>query len=150
MARQSLTPTSARRVAMILAPICLVCLCCGAFCGARTLDFLRTAQRVPGTVVGHVYHSGNKGGTWSPVFDFRDKQGVPHSVTSRVSSSPKLFNVGDKVEVLYDPKDINGAETEGFSNWFGAFFFGIFAFVTGLLAVIFLILSFFVSPRGVE
>jgi len=77
--------------------------------------------------------------TYAPVFSFETAGGRTYTITSRSSSNPPAFEVGEAVNVLYDPADPDGARIDSFWQlWgvpvllgsMGTFFFAIAAAFT--------------------
>lgn len=119
----------------------------GLFAYVHMRNFADRAIRVPGEVVALSSHTDSDGDTlYSPVFEFQDQDGGLRQVTSSSSSKPAAFDVGEKVEVLYEPGDPTDAVIDSFSQmWllptvlipFGAIFALIGAAVSGLFGLIF-------------
>lgn len=72
----------------------------------RTRIFMSIAQEVKGTVIQMVYRgssSSSSGGGYSPVYQFKTKDGKAIVVTDNLSSNPPAFKEGQVIDVLYDP-----------------------------------------------
>lgn len=123
---------------------------CGAgmFVGAifislNTVEFLKTALTTQGTVVELQPVRSHKSTTYKPVVDFIDVKGVKIEFASGSSSNPPSYEVGEKVEVLYNPKEPQDAKIKSFfSLWMGPLIVGIVGAV--FFAVGF---SFFISEK---
>ena len=72
----------------------------------RTRTFINTAQEVKGTVVQMVYRTSSKGGgSYAPVYQFRTINGQTITVQDSLSSNPPQFQVGQEIDILYNPED---------------------------------------------
>jgi hypothetical protein len=90
----------------------------------RTRSFIRRSVEVNGEVI-RLERSpdrGRYGYTYAPVFSFTSADGVMHTVTSDVGSSPAGFDVGDSVRVRYDPADPQTARIHSFFQTWGTCF----------------------------
>lgn len=87
----------------------------GAFLFIRTRIFLGKAQEVKGTVTEMVYnHSSDGGGGYSPVYQFRTISGQMITVRDNLSTNPPMFQVGQTIDVLYDPENPQSARIKKF------------------------------------
>lgn len=95
-----------RIVPWIFMIVGLVLLWFGYSTYTSTQQFLKVALKASGTVVEmrEVYDSEDGDYTYRPIIDFTDRRGVAHTYTSATSSYPPAYEVGDKVELLYDPQ----------------------------------------------
>ncbi|WP_281232747.1 DUF3592 domain-containing protein [Flavobacterium gelatinilyticum] len=106
-------------------------------------DFLKNAETVQGTVVELISKRSDNSITYAPVISFTTKEGNKIEFTSSVSSNPSSYNVGESVEVLYDPKAPNKANINGFSSlWIGPL-------ILGILGVIFFLIGFIIILYGI-
>ena len=80
--------------------------------GIYTGLFLHGSVAADGTVVSLdlVRDNENNSLTYSPVFTFAATDGNAYIVSSSVSSNPPSFKAGERVRVLYEPKDPTGAK----------------------------------------
>ena len=93
----------------------------GVAVSVTTVRFMVTAERVDGTVVDMVErtttHSTGRGSStdtaWHPMVEF-SVDGKPYSFQGSVGSSPPAYEVGDTVEVAYDPSDPHDARLASF------------------------------------
>ncbi|MCR4031309.1 MULTISPECIES: DUF3592 domain-containing protein [Flavobacterium] len=103
--------------------------------------FLAKAETVQGTVTELIPKRSKESTTYSPVFSFTTKTGQTIMHHSSVSSSPPSYDVGEKVEVFYDPENPNKAEIKGFvSLWLGVLILGVVGtvfFLIGSLGIVF-------------
>jgi hypothetical protein len=106
-----------------------------------TTDFLDRAEDAEGEVIEMIRSRSDDSYTYKPVVEFTTPSGVQIEFTSSTSSNPPSYDVGEIVDVLYDPEDPNNARIDGaFSLWFLPVFLSIFGLIfagigTGLLAV---------------
>lgn len=99
---------------------------------ARERGFAARAQRVTGEVVAlDLSRNSDGGGTYHPVIRFVTRAGDSVQVRSNAGCNPPCWDVGDRVDVLYDPARPAQART--------ATFFGqhIASFVFGILGLVF-------------
>ena len=86
------------------------------------------AERSDGEVVDVEYNRrpGDSTGMYCPVFQFMTKDGRTIRVTSKIRSSSPSFHRGDKVTVLYDPKNPDNAAIQSFLDlYFMPMVFGL-------------------------
>ena len=101
-------------------------------------DFLKKANIAQGTVIELVRKKTDKSTTYSPVILFTTKEGNEIKFTSSISSSPPSYNEGERVEVLYDPKNPKEASINSFASlWIGPL-------VLGVLGIVFFLIGFFI------
>lgn len=103
--------------------------------------FLEKAETTQGTVVEMIPKRSKDSTTYSPVISFTTKTGQQITYTSSVSSNPPSYEVGENVQIFYDPADPKDAEINGFFLlWLGVIilgFIGIVFFLIGSLGVLF-------------
>jgi len=93
----------------------------GTYLAYRQYDFLQSAVTAKGRVLEMVSRSRSKGKTsYAPKVSFKTAEGKTVEFTSKLSSSPPSYGVGETVDVLYDPAEPQSAEVKGFlSLWLG-------------------------------
>lgn len=101
----------------------------------RTLLFIRTAQHAKGTVIEMVYRrkntrSGGKGGGYLPVYQFKTLDGKKITAKDSLSSNPPRFQVGQQVDVLYNPNNPHDARI---NQWLNLYFVPVLLGGLGLL-----------------
>ena len=93
----------------------------GVAVGIGTVQFMISAERVDGKVVDMTARtssdsSGTRSSTsttWYPTVDFT-VDGETHSFQGSVGSNPPAYEIGDPVEVAYDPEDPANARLASF------------------------------------
>jgi hypothetical protein len=115
----------------------------GAFLFIRTRIFLGKAQEVQGTVVQMVWSSSSDGGGgYSPVYQFRTISGQMITVQDSLSSSPPMFQVGQIIDVLYDPENPQNARIKKFwSLYFVTILLCGMGFIFGGVGIVLLIFN---------
>lgn len=77
---------------------------------------------------------------YRPVISFKTESGRTVKFAASVSSSPKPFQIGDQVEVIYEPDQPQKAQINRFVYlWFNVLmllFFGFFTLAMGLFGVL--------------
>lgn len=93
----------------------------------NTSIFLETAIITHGTVIGLLENRGSRNLIhYKPLIEFIDKNGKRIEFSSSSSTNPLSYNVGEKIEILYNPKSPNDAEIKGFfSIWGGTIMLGV-------------------------
>lgn len=109
-----------------------------AFAYFHVRSFLQTALKADGIVVGMTGQSGS----YFPVFKFTDSQGQEHRVESNAGSNPPSYQVGDKVQLLYDPNDPTDAKADTF--W-GVWILPVLLCLAGVFDLLFAAMLVFVS-----
>jgi hypothetical protein len=115
---------------------------------ARTLDFIADSSRAAGSVVEMQTRQDSEGDTlFYPVVEFTTAEGETVRFQSSTGSAPPAFEVGEEVEVLYDPALPENARISSFIDlWlfptillaFGGIFvlFGVIGFFNSLLMLL--------------
>ena len=99
-----------------------------------TSSFLTEAAKTEGTVVELAKSRSSDSTTYRPVVQFTSQSGQAIEFVSSTGSNPPSYSKGQKVEVLYLPKDPKNAKISGFfSLWGGS------AILGGMGGVFFLI-----------
>jgi hypothetical protein len=68
-------------------------------------NFLNQAETVNGTVTTFDVSDSDDSVTYCPVISFSTKKGQQVEYHANVCASPRAFDVGQTVKVIYDPKD---------------------------------------------
>jgi hypothetical protein len=99
----------------------------GAGFAFHRIEFLLHSVRTTGTVVQLISRTDSHGATtYTPVFEFKDRQGTSYETASSFASSPPLYVVGQTIPVLYEPGQPETAMPGSF--WILWFFSLIFVF----------------------
>lgn len=114
------------------------------FLFVRTRIFLGKAQETKGTVIEMISKRGSKGGTsYSPVYEFRTITGQMIKVEDSLSTNPPMFQVGQKIDVLYEPENPQNARIKRcMSLYFMPALFAFLGFTFFIIGVGMLALSF--------
>lgn len=119
---------------------CIVAGGIGFYLYSNTNTFLSHASHAQGTVIGLLQHEISEDHSIShytiyyPEIAFTDKTGRTINFYSKDSSSPPDYVKGDKVNVIYDPKNPSNAKIDSFTTlWVRP----IIAFVASIFALIF-------------
>ncbi len=136
---------SGRRSTALLIPfvVGLLFLSGAAVTFARTLNFVIGASRTEASFAGSVSKSGgNHGGRFLyPRFRFIAADGRTRTVTSRSGSTDQPYGDGDKITVLYDPRDPEHAEIDSIWLWIAPLFLAPFGlFFSAIPAIVWLLL----------
>jgi hypothetical protein len=115
----------------------------GLFLFIRTRIFLGKAQEVQGTVIEMIWSSSSDGGGgYSPKYQFRTISGQMITVQDSLSSSPPMFQVGQTIDVLYDPENPQDARIKKFwSLYFVSILLCGMGFIFGGIGIVLLIFS---------
>lgn len=103
--------------------------------------FLNRAKTVVGTV-GELYKSihDEGGNSYCPVFRFTTQDGRTVNYRSNVCASPPAYKIGDKVDLYYDPENINEVQMNDFwSKYAGVFVLAVVGMpfsLAGLVALV--------------
>jgi hypothetical protein len=102
-----------------------------------TQQFLKVALRTAGTVVEmrEVYDSEDGDYTYRPIINYTDRRGAERTYTSATSSNPPAYEVGDRVELLYNPQKLD----EVYINSWGDLYIG--ALILGIIGGIDVLIS---------
>lgn len=112
-------------------PIGLGCIVYSVMVYINTRKFLSDCIRADGKVIDLVRSTDQGTGvnrfvSYAPVFEFTDRNGQSHKVTSDESSSLASFSIGQQVVVLYEPDKPMQARINTFMQiWGGSIIFGI-------------------------
>jgi hypothetical protein len=82
-------------------------------------EFIAKGIKVPGTVIDNVI-GGEDNDVYFPMVQFKSRDGEERRFTASTGSSPPMHNVGEPVEVIYDPDNPDDAQINStFDLWFG-------------------------------
>jgi len=77
----------------------------------NTNSLLQEGIKTTAVVVKMVSSSSSDGTTYRPIFEFTDRGNTVRTYESSVSSSPPSYKVGDKVKIVYNPKEDDEVKT---------------------------------------
>jgi hypothetical protein len=110
------SPHPSLLVAFVLLPMSLIGVGIAGFFAARTLSLVEGGESAPGVIV--ELRRSSKGGT-RPVVEFTPKGRAAIRVEGGVSSTPPAYEIGERVQVHYDPDDPERMVIDGFLEmWF--------------------------------
>ena len=118
-------------LAKAMCGMCVLWMLIGAVIAVFRWNYLQRAITTQATITGLMEKQSDDGDTmYAPVYVFTDQQGQSVRVISTTASFPPPGAVGDKMEVLYDPRNPQDSmRNRFFSIWgFPAIFGGIGAF----------------------
>jgi len=103
----------------------------GIFLYSRTRRFIAKGQEVKGRVIEMVYSSDSDGGGgYSPVYQFKTLEGQDIEIQDSLSSNPPRFQVGQEIQVLYDPENPRKARIK---KWLDLYFMPVLFGGLGLI-----------------
>ncbi len=70
-----------------------------------TQEFLASGVWTKGTISGQNFQNDPDGYFYSPVVTFADKQGLKHTWMSEIAYNPPRFQIGQVLDVVYQPHD---------------------------------------------
>lgn len=90
--------------------------------GLHAWNFTRHAVKASGTIIEMRprYDRESNSTSYSPTFRFRDGQGGEHTVDCNFSTYPPLFQIGEKVNVLFRPDAPDKARIDSYWEVWGA------------------------------
>lgn len=70
-------------------------------------NFMAKAETVQGTITELNYHKSSKksGGVYYPTVQFTARDGQPYTVASNSGSNPAAYEIGESVQIYYNPED---------------------------------------------
>ena len=106
----------------------------GVFLFIRTRIFIGKAQEVKGTLMQMVYSrsssSSGSGGGYAPVYQFKTLDGQSIVIQDSLSSNPPRFQVGQEIDVLYEPGNPQKARI---NKWMNLYFVPVLLGGMGLI-----------------
>jgi hypothetical protein len=119
----------------ILGPLGLIILAGAIYLLVRSSAFVATAAHAGGKVVDLADSRSNDGSTtFRPVVSF-EVGGESYTFKSKNGSRPARYDIGDAVDVLYDPKNPQDARIDRFADlWLGAIIAGALGLFFGGIA----------------
>ena len=103
--------------------------------------FITTATVAEGRVIELVRKRSSDSTSYAPRVSFMDVQGRMHTFTSRTSSNPPAYDIGETVQVFYQPDSPAQARIDGFFSLWGATLIigivgGVFALIGAVLVLV--------------
>jgi uncharacterized protein len=109
----------------------------------RSASFLERALPAQAQVVSIQERSSDDGTMYYPVFSFTDREGVEHTVHSRMGSNPPAYSKGEAERIFYDPRNPDDTRFDTFlSLWIGPVILG----ALGLIPIFLGAILFFAGP----
>jgi len=105
----------------------------GLFLFIRTRIFIGNAQEVKGIVIQMVYSRGsssNSSGGYAPIYQFRTLDGQNIVKQDSLSSNPPRFQVGQELDILYEPGNPQKARI---NKWMNLYFVPVLLGGMGLI-----------------
>ena len=100
------------------------------------MNWISSSIKTTGTIVGYMEHTGTDSTrSYAPIFTFRDERSkIKYEIVSSTGSNERPFEIGEAVEVLYDPDDPTDAIIDSFERkWLLVIFLIIMALITKYL-----------------
>jgi hypothetical protein len=122
----------------IFALVGTVCLVLGIGFFLSTRQFLKAALETQGTIAELEYRraAGERSGSYYPTFTFRDRNERQITVASSSGGSPPSYSVGQKVTVLYDPRNSHHARIKSFTDLW------LLPLILGVLGLVFAVIGY--------
>ncbi len=122
-----------RFVGLIVGFIGLVFVGIGGALTYSTYEFMNNALTTTGQVVfvDSSYSDGST--TYQPTFGYVGNDGKQHQGTTFLSSSSYNFQIGEKMEILYDTRDYSSVRL---NSWFGTWGFGLIFLGSGIIPLL--------------
>ncbi len=117
----------------------------------RNRSFKKSAVTAKGTIVELIESSGSETHTkkYTPIFTYTDQDGTEHRKKSRYTSYPPIGEVGDRIEIMYDPENPSAAKIDTFfSNWGVPLILGGLGSASFVVGFVFLIILRKSSAQG--
>jgi len=123
------------RLVFLAVGLCLLAYC--YYSVQRTKASIRNGVTTQAVVIKLQIVPGHKSGTaYAPVFTFMTEDGHPYTLTSRVSSNPPSYKVGQVATVYYPHGQPQAAKLDSFFDlWFTQLIVGFFGFVITLIGL---------------
>lgn len=96
-------------------------------------SFIAKGIKVPGTVIDNIV-GGEDNDVYFPLVEYKSRDGEQRRFTASTGSTPPMHNVGETVEVIYNPDEPDDAQINSpFDLWFGA---GLCAFLGAVFTLV--------------
>ncbi len=132
-------------VSWIFAIVGLGLLCGSYWAWSSSQGYIDEGIRTTGTVIDLEYRSSDDGsGTYAPVVEFQDREGVRRVYHSTSSSSPPAYSRGEQVDLYYMPGEPERAMIDSFMDRYFA------PLVLGGMGVVFSLVGFGIIYAGIH
>jgi len=103
-----------KRFLLLVTVIGAALMALGGYAFSRQMEFLRRAEIATATVTTYSIRTNSEGETYCPILVFTRSDGLTVVYYGEVCASPPPFEIGQQVEVLYDPLEDRGAQLNDF------------------------------------
>lgn len=103
-----------KRILLFVMIIGAALMALGGYAWSRQMEFLRRAEVAIATVTTYSVRAGSEGETYCPIFVFTRSDGLTVVYYGEICASPPPYEIGQQVEVLYDPLEDRGAQLNDF------------------------------------
>jgi hypothetical protein len=99
--------------------------------------FEETAVKTSGRVIDLIEkrRSGSRSATYSPVVIYEDDRGMQHQYVPGFSSNPPAFDIGESIEMHYDPRKPGDAKIAGWHEYIGGLITGGLGLIFSLIGI---------------
>jgi hypothetical protein len=103
-----------KRLLLLVTFIGMLLMALGGYALSRQMQFLRNAETATATVTTYSVRKSGGDETYCPILVFTRSDGLTVVYYGQVCASPPPFEIGQQVEVLYDPLEDRGAQLNDF------------------------------------
>lgn len=107
-----------KRFLLLITVIGAALMVMGGYALSRQMQFLRNAETALATVSTYSVRKSGGDETYCPIFVFTRSDGLTVVYYGETCASPPPFEIGQQVEVLYDPLEDRGAQLNDFWSKF--------------------------------
>lgn len=120
----------------------------GLYEAIQTRQEISTYQTTAGTIVDNTYQSTSEnGGAYYPIIEFKPLDGPTTRFTDGIGSLPPDYEVGETIEILYNPQDVRQARI---NSWKRLWFAPTLLIAIGLLPITFFLAWVLVSKTSTQ
>lgn len=105
---------------------------------------LENGIKTQATVIEMIEVDSDDGYTYKPKFGYIDDKGIKRTFTSSISTNPPSYEVGDKEEIVYNPKNYSEVRVVTFT---GLYLFSLVMSISGGVMLIMGIVFFWVMYK---
>jgi hypothetical protein len=128
-----------RRILLLITFIGIALLLLAGYAFMRQIEFQGRAETALATLEKYSVRAGTEGETYCPIFVFTRSDGLTVVYYGDVCASPPAYEIGQQVEVLYDPLEDRGVQLNTFRSKyrdvFVPFGIGLPLFLLGLFGM---------------